>query len=69
MERFDQEIAASREKGMDVEDGPDLRSELLLLNAVFEAARMGRAGEKFALNIGNMTRLVSRGSWSRERGI
>lgn len=70
MERFDQEMAASREKGMDREDGPELRSELLLLNALFEAARMGRAGEEFALSIGDARRrMVSPGPWSRKHGI
>lgn len=42
---------------------PGLRSELILLNAVFEAARMGRTGETFALRITEMMRrLVSSGS-------
>lgn len=51
MKKTEQEraIFPSREKGAKFE--PGLRSALMLLNATFEAARMGREGETFALNI------------------
>ncbi len=63
METPEQEREAFPLTGKDVTEEPGLHSELILLNAVFEAARMGRAGETFALRITEMARrLISLGS-------
>ncbi len=69
MNKSEQERAFFRFAGKEVKDGSGLRSELILLNAEFEAARTGRAGEMFALSIAEARRrLVSLRSWSsRER--
>ncbi|MFO7783026.1 MAG: hypothetical protein R6V25_00185 [Desulfatiglandales bacterium] len=69
MEESGQGRAAFLSKRKDMAGEPGLRSELVLVNAVFEAARMGRSGETFAMRIALMwKRLVSPGPWSeRER--
>jgi len=60
MKKSEQGRAEFLSKGKDARVEPRLRSALMLLNSTFEAARMGRGGETFALRIAEMWgRLVS----------